>query len=413
MTWLKTYKENEALLHEMSYKMTLMILAVSPLVWLSWIPVDYYLTPSYWKELSVINIVFAFITYLVYTLLKKEKISNTTGQYFAVIPPLLSLGFLVNLASQEFLLVYFVSGGITVGMVVYAFMLLPPIKSILFSIFGACAIILFNLLIGKHTLSFILETGGVMYAAISFFGIALSFAKYRFTVASQKQSQTIIQQKKELEQANHNLENALKDRALYLHEMQHRVKNNLQMIYSLVSLQETYKNQKSTDEILKSLQFKILSISTIHDLFVKTDEKGNSLNLSEYIEKLMIHYESLFNLSVKDIKIKFEVNSNIILPLDIILPCGLIINEAVTNSIKYAYTKKQKGEIQLTVNQNNDVISIVVEDDGDGFDMNQNESGLGTELMQGLASQVNGELKINSVINQGTVVTLKFTLNGK
>ena len=408
---LQRYQAHEKLVHDSSLKMTKMILIVAIFIWPSWIIFDYFFVTAFFVPLVIVNLSFCLFTALCYVLLKRQIISNLVGQYAIVLPALTSHAFYINIVDANYVFLYFVIGGLMLGMVVYAFMLLPPARAIFFTLYSVCAIGILNVIVDKHTINFILEKGLVIYMAVALFGIALSFAKYRFTVATELKNQIISTQKTKLEINLKETESAYKERNLYLNEMQHRVQNNLQMIYSLIKLQEDYTDEKDPKEILKSLQNKVVSISTIHDL-LSTSEIGAAINFSEYIKIICDHYNQDFNLNKRHI----IINNNIdIQEIDVsqIFPCGLIINELITNSIKHAFQKREKGVIDVIAHENESFIFLQVIDNGNGqLNTNQSDngksSGLGLTLIHGLVAQIEGELTVESTPGEGTRCSIKF-----
>ena len=422
--FITRYKRNEALVHDSSLRMTKMIMFVSIMVWPSWIIFDYFFARDYMGYMLFVNLFFGALIGGCLVLLKRGKISNTLAQYIVVIPALTHNALYINIVEQEYVFLYFVIGGILLGMVVYAFMLLPPVRAIAFTIYSMVAIISMNTIVGKHDLSFILDKGLVIYSAVALFGISLSFAKYRFTVATELKNEIISEQKAQLEVNLKETEEAYKERNLYLNEMQHRVQNNLQMIYSLVKLQEGYKDEKALDEVLESLQNKVLSISTIHELLYASDTKS-AIDFSDYVRTLCDHYNQAFQLDEKRIKIEHKVDLKEI-DLTQIFPCGLIINELITNSIKHAFEGKEAGLIEVLAHDSEDFIHLTIKDNGIG-DLDsaaglgsprkeadeKASGGLGITLIKGLVAQLDGDLNYTSESGVGTEFSVKFKKRGK
>lgn len=186
---------------------------------------------------------------------------------------------------------------------------------------------------------------------------------------------------------------SVKEKEILLKEVHHRVKNNLQVINSILNLQSSYVTDEQTLQIIVESQNRIRSMSYIHESLYQTKD-FSSLNFSAYISNLvqnLVHsYEVYSDKTELDLKVE-EVE----LALDQAIPCGLILNELITNALKYAYPGKEGGKIKIKVFEENNKVSISVKDYGVGLPKNFNISdtdSLGLSLVDTLIDQLDGQL---------------------
>lgn len=205
------------------------------------------------------------------------------------------------------------------------------------------------------------------------------------------------------------LRESLKEKEVLIKEIHHRVKNNLQIITSLLTLE--YNSIKDEEALVKFKESKerVMTIALIHENLYKSANLAY-INIHEYIRKLTdIIYKSYY-MSKKDIKLNIDAQ-DITLNVNICVPLGLIINEVMTNSLKYAFPE-DKGEIYINFrydeNENNYCISI--KDNGVGIPKGvdlENPKTLGIELIKILASQLQGSIDIDTSV--GTKYTIEFS----
>jgi len=186
--------------------------------------------------------------------------------------------------------------------------------------------------------------------------------------------------------------------SVLLQESHHRIKNNLQSIISLMSLYKMSNkkdSRKDVVEMLDDLMSKIKSIAAVHDLLSK-DKLGRSIiNLKEMIIKIVKFMSSTreeirFNFELDDIFVSYSKASAI----------ALVVNELVTNSLKYAFVGKENGEITIISKFENKTIKLEISDNGVGFPQNfdiQNTQGLGLSIVYSIITkQLNGEIYVES-----------------
>jgi PAS domain S-box-containing protein len=209
-------------------------------------------------------------------------------------------------------------------------------------------------------------------------------------------------------QAEAQIQASLDEKEVLLREIHHRVKNNLQIISSLLSLQSSYLKDEASKEVLKESQDRVKSMAMIHQ---KLYQSGNfeQIEMGEYIKYLVNGLFNSYGIDSGKIKLKTDLQK-IYLDIDSAIPLGLIINEIVTNSIKHAFPGELKGEIFIKIVQEDENYLIIVADNGIGLpeDLDLLKTGtLGMQLIRNLVRQIDGELELKRL--NGTEFRIKFT----
>jgi two-component sensor histidine kinase len=185
----------------------------------------------------------------------------------------------------------------------------------------------------------------------------------------------------------------LEEREILLKEVHHRVKNNLQIVSSLLNLQGELSDNLNPQEVLIQSQNRIQSIAIIHEKLYQSSSLAN-VKLDAYIQELIHYLRDSYDLNAKGIEIRSSVDS-ISIDLDQIVPCGLIINELITNSIKHAFVNE--GTITINGIAKDGEITLDIIDNGNGFPENfelSKSNSLGLKLAKGLTRQLKGSLEI-------------------
>jgi len=210
------------------------------------------------------------------------------------------------------------------------------------------------------------------------------------------------------------LENQIKaslhDKDVLLKEIHHRVKNNLQIIISLLNLQSGYIKDEQTLKAVKDGQSRVRSMALVHEKFYQADEL-TEINFSEYVEKLCQFLFQSYGDKTERIKLIVAAD-NVALDMDTAMPCGLLINEVISNSLKYAFPGNAEGTIKVELRKLQDSrVRMVISDDGKGlsgnFEIEKSES-LGLQLIIALANQLDGELKVEHERGVQFSVTFKY-----
>lgn len=201
------------------------------------------------------------------------------------------------------------------------------------------------------------------------------------------------------------LHQSLADRELLLKEIHHRVKNNLQIVSSLMDLQSGHVTDPESLELFKESRARIRSMALIHEQLYRSTDLGQ-IDFKTYVELLV---DGLVRSSGCGGRIDFHLNLQPVhLDIDRAVPCGLIINELITNSVRHAFSDSEQGEITVGFASRGDDFELSITDNGRGMGENwaTNGGSLGLELVTSLASQLRGEL--NVVSDNGARITLRF-----
>ncbi|NES05696.1 MAG: PAS domain-containing protein, partial [Okeania sp. SIO2F4] len=210
-------------------------------------------------------------------------------------------------------------------------------------------------------------------------------------------------------QAEAQIQNSLQEKEVLLKEIHHRVKNNLHIISNLLDLQSDYIEDEKVLDLFADSQNRIQTMALIHEQLYQSKDLGK-IDFSEYIHTLMDNLLSSYSNRESIINPIINVEP-ISLNLETAIPCGLLINELVTNSLKYAFPNGENGEVSIELHQDEqEKIHLTIGDNGIGmpadFDW-QNSSSLGLKLVRILSKQLKAEIEFDAT--QGTVVNLIFS----
>lgn len=201
----------------------------------------------------------------------------------------------------------------------------------------------------------------------------------------------------------------LEEKELLLKEVHHRIKNNMLTIISLLFLQKESLSDSAAITALDDASSRIQSMLVLYDkLYRSTDFK--ELSIPTYLPSLIDEIISNFP-NHKIIKIEKNID-DFILPSSILFPIGIMVNEILTNAMKYAFVDRTSGLLSITATKKEDVILFSIQDNGVGMPESihfANSSGFGLQLVQMLAKQIRGKVDIER--NQGTKFTLEFKFN--
>lgn len=208
-----------------------------------------------------------------------------------------------------------------------------------------------------------------------------------------------------IEQSSKKLQYSLKEKEILLREIHHRVKNNMQIILSLLNLQSAYIEDKKMSGVFKESQDRIRTMALIHEKLYQSENLAN-INFREYVETLVY---GLFQ-SYGKRKITVDIDVEDISPgMDVAIPCGLIINELVSNALKHAFPRGE-GKIKVVLQKVGTEIQLVISDNGVGIPNDidfRNTKSLGLQLVTLLAEeQLNGKIELNRL--EGTEFRIIF-----
>ncbi|MCE5215086.1 MAG: PAS domain S-box protein [Methanobacterium sp.] len=215
-----------------------------------------------------------------------------------------------------------------------------------------------------------------------------------------------ITERKEFENT---IKSSLNEKEMLLKEIHHRVKNNLQIISSLLALQEDYvKEDPTAVNVLQESRNRVISMAMIHEMLYQSKDLSH-INFADYLRSMM---SNLFHTYGVENVIKTEINvDKIYLNVETSVPLGLIISELVSNSLKYAFPEERdKNEILVSLHRLDGEFELVISDNGVGLpgniDFKNPESTLGLRLVNSLINQLDGSIELDR--SQGTEFKINF-----
>lgn len=202
-------------------------------------------------------------------------------------------------------------------------------------------------------------------------------------------------------------EKALDEKEMLMKEIHHRVKNNLTVISSLLSLQSRYIQDDETKSMFKESQNRARSMALIHERLYKSDNL-KSIDFGNYIGDLASELFRTYSLNNGNVKLNVDVD-NEFLDVDVAVPLGIIVNEIISNSLKYAFIGNKKGYISIQFHREEDKFVLNVEDNGNGIPENfnyKNSDSLGIKLINSLVEQIEGKMEVKN--DNGTCFKIIF-----
>jgi two-component sensor histidine kinase len=244
--------------------------------------------------------------------------------------------------------------------------------------------------------SFNEENKEVLHVIANQLAVAINQAQLQFKLGQHSQS----------------LQNSLSEKEVLLKEIHHRVKNNLQVISSLLYLSSKKIKDKSVQDMFKESQNRVKSIALVHERLYQSKDLGK-IDFKEYVTRLTDDLFRSYAVNQSVIKLIITIN-NIFISIDTAVPCGLIINEIISNSLKYAFPESEELnksceiKIEFERDENNESL-LSISDNGiglpPGMDIRKTKS-LGLQLVDTLIDQLEGTLEID--LNSGTKYRFKF-----
>lgn len=210
-----------------------------------------------------------------------------------------------------------------------------------------------------------------------------------------------------LEKINQDLNHKNKEIQTLLREVHHRVKNNLQIISSLLRLQARGVDQEDAAEVLRISQSRVHSIALLHQRLYQ-GEGLNQVQLSTYLHDLVGSLRDTYRMEEHQIQVQEQI-ADIKVDVDLATPLGLIANELITNAIKHAFPDQRAGTIEISISSTPTQLSLLIKDNGIGLKLSGgkpliSKSSFGLELVESLADKINASLIFSNV--QGTQIEL-------
>ena len=223
-------------------------------------------------------------------------------------------------------------------------------------------------------------------------------------VAAQMLSLTIESHNKQL--AKQALELALDEKNILLQEVNHRVKNNLSIVASLMNLQSEKSNDDYHKQLFMECRNRLDSIAAVHELIYKAKSYSH-IHFKEYLNQIIAHISDSYK-SFEHIKIIKGI-TEVDVDISAAIPLALIVNELITNAYKHAFTNKKEGTIEILLVENNKQVFLTIKDNGQGFDKTViPKNSIGMDILGGLIEQINGTCNLTSD-EKGTQYKISFS----
>lgn len=191
-------------------------------------------------------------------------------------------------------------------------------------------------------------------------------------------------------------------------EIHHRIKNNLQVISSLLDLESDKFQDQKVIEAFRNSQSRVISMALVHEELYKSEDM-ESIDFSDYIIKLVNDLSNSYMMDTGDINIRTHIDA-IFLDMDVAIPLGMIVNELVSNSFKHAFRPGDKGDILIDLSYDGEKFTLVVCDNGAGFpeEVNFRETeSLGLQLVTTLVDQIDGSIRLERTKGTKFIITFK------
>jgi two-component sensor histidine kinase len=380
---------------------------VAPFLWIVWIGFDYLFAPEHLYSFMITRFGGALMSVLIVINYHKKWVNVFTTQMimFAVYNGILA--YYLSIVPSSALTPYF-NGYMMVMIIMYMILIIRFIDIVVFSllaILGLISIILF----GEHSFIRILGNGGFSFLTVIVLLIIFAILRYKGILRDISLTAE-IEKARETEELNKTLKAANKEKETLLQEIHHRVKNNLQLVSSMLNLQKSFIDDERIKNIIQDSQQRVSSMSRIHQTLYRS-KNFSSINIGEYLRNLTDEIIELYAGKTKsNIKVSYildEVSFNI----KEAIPIGLIANEIITNAVKHAFPNDRMGEINIELKNHVDYVDLKIKDNGIGMNAINNEdtiNTLGRELIHSLVEQINAEIKIEN--SQGLIYVIRIPL---
>ncbi|MBL8131279.1 MAG: PAS domain S-box protein [Anaerolineae bacterium] len=206
------------------------------------------------------------------------------------------------------------------------------------------------------------------------------------------------------------IRSSLREKEVLLREIHHRVKNNMQVISSLLALQAGYTSDDQATQMFRESQNRIRSMALVHELLYQSQDLAQ-IDFVSYVRELTRHLIHSYLSDASRVELQI-IAATLLLDIDMAVPCGLIVNELVSNSLKHAFPHNRRGKIQIYLDRDEDgLYTVIVRDDGvglpDGLNVHRTET-LGLQLVTSLASQINATIGLQR--HYGTTFEIRFAI---
>lgn len=253
------------------------------------------------------------------------------------------------------------------------------------------------------------QKGFVVIFIVIFITLLIVMAILMNSYQIKRKSNLLLHSKNlELKQLNQLVATSLKEKEILLKEIHHRVKNNLQLVMSLLNIQAQDSRQISVEDFLHKGQLRIASISLIHQNLYLTENFAN-IDFQTYLQNLVENIKNSFEKNNISISIDTQGYN---FDIDTAIPLGLIINEIVCNALKHAFPNTQEGLIQISIQKKEDNwFELQIGDNGVGANETKKNTSIGLELVSLLVMQLRGKIEIINKIGTNYSILFKQTID--
>jgi two-component sensor histidine kinase len=215
-----------------------------------------------------------------------------------------------------------------------------------------------------------------------------------------------IKNNKRLSEKNAIIQKSLSEKEILLKEIHHRVKNNLQVISSLLSMQSREIEDPAALEAVNESRNRVKSMAIIHQNLYQEDNL-TGIDVGDYVEKLSRSLFASYRIDDDVIILKTDID-HLNLDVDTTIPLGLILNELITNALKYAFESREEGILEVKLKERSDYLELIVSDNGVGISNVKEKRGdsFGMKMIETFAQKLEAEFDVQE--NNGTTVSLRI-----
>jgi two-component sensor histidine kinase len=213
----------------------------------------------------------------------------------------------------------------------------------------------------------------------------------------------------ERKRADEQIRASLREKEVLLKEIHHRVKNNLQIVSTLLDLQSGHTRDRQALEMFEESRGRVRSMALIHERLYRSQDLAR-VNFAEYVRQLADDLYRAYKVSSEAIVLELEVDAPP-LPIDVAIPCGLLLNELMSNCFKHAFKAASGGLLRVTLRGDGRNIILTVADDGEGFPAGidfRNTATFGLQLVNTLVEQLQGEIELSA--GRGSEFVVRFPM---
>lgn len=242
----------------------------------------------------------------------------------------------------------------------------------------------------------LLDTVPLIVLEISIAFITILFTLNVYLTSIRSTQQELISKNKELTQKNKEITRQHEEKIVMLKEIHHRVKNNLQIINSLIRLQSHKYKEDKFQLLFDDIQNRIFAMSAVHERIYKSQDLSD-INIYDYFDEL---FKDLLHQYGADEKVAYTLNTEVdYVNAQYVIPVGLILNELISNSLKHGF--EGEGNISFTYFLKGENAIFDYRDDGKGYNIDQVSPNFGLELIELLVEQMDGKMKVTSALDRG------------